>query len=1138
MDQDAAAPGIDLPRPVANMLCPQCGFDSPDGARFCQECGGALSRRCDGCNAALPPGAKFCVECGRPAGTAGVSSLSTPTPSTYAPRHLAEKILRSKSSLEGERKQVTVLFADVKESMSLAETVDPETWHRIMGEFFAILSAGVHRFEGSVNQYTGDGMMALFGAPIAHEDHAHRACYAALSLLDELAKYAETLRREEGLNFSVRLGINSGEVVIGRIDEDLRMDYTAQGHTVGMAARMENLAAPDRCYLSAQTAALVSDYFSLRDLGPFKVKGVSEPMHVFELQGVGRHRTRLDVSRSRGLSRFVGREAELKRLEAALESTRRGEPRVIGIVAEPGAGKSRLCYEFVEKATAAGVRVLTGHCVPHGTMIPFAPVLEVLRAYFGIEEADSPQAAREKIAGRMLLIDDGMRASLPLVFDFLGVPDPERPVPPMDPEPRRRMLYAALQRTIDCKVGQQPAVMVIEDLHWMDGASLGFFSDMISVLPQTCEMLVLNYRPEFHPPWADRPYAEQIALEPLGPEAVGEILRDLLGDDPSAEPLARVIERTTSGNPFFVEELVHALVEAGSLEGKRGAYRLVRPVEDIILPPTVHSVLAARIDHLPEMHRQVLHSAAVIGKRFSGAVLERIVGMEPEAVRAALDQLCEAGFLYEREVYPEARYAFQHPLTQEVAYRTQLSDRRRLLHLAIARTLSELEPGKEGENAALLAHHWESAGELFDAAIAYRLAAERASASEIHESGRHWTKVMDLVDHLGTSPKTIDLALAATEGMLGVCWRLGSSREEARRIYEWGEGWAARSSRTSAKARLLGVYGVWHIFMGEIEQALTLYDEAVALLDESADVVLRLGLTSRRAYASLLAGRLRTALRLTQEVLAAMGEDKPRAEVSLGDWLFVMGLSGLVLTYLGRLTDAARILDRSLQIAIEAGDAGNANALRGFGVTSAWFLGDGVLAMQHARAQVEYAERIGSPGMRTGAYDSLGIAHLLRGEWHEAVRCLETALSIARETGTFLQAEALMLANMADAYRGCGDLDRAVDVAREAVEVARTRRTVMHECRASLFLGRVLVARADPGDLAEADRALAEAMAVVAKSEARAYEPYVRLEFAALAGARGDEAAERVELARAAEVFREIGAQGRAAGLSGEFATA
>jgi len=1110
------------------MRCPQCQFVNLEGARFCQQCGVPLAIACASCAAELPAGARFCVACG----AAVNAPVRQSAPRVYKQGHPGDDGVRSRGVPEGERKQVTVLFADVKGSMELAEHLDPEEWSRIMANFFRILSEGVERFEGFVDKFTGDGIMALFGAPIAHENHAQRACFAALHLRDTLRDYAEKLRREEGLNFSVRMGMNSGEVVVGRIGDDMRMDYTAQGHTVGLAARMETLAAADKCYLTEHAAALVADYFALRDLGVFRVKGVSDPLHVFELEGVGTHRTRLDVSRSRGLSRFVGRDAELASLEAALERTRSGMPQVVGVVAEAGSGKSRLFYEFVERCKSRGLRVSTGHCVAHGSMIPFYPVLELLRDYFAIDDGDTPQRAREKIAGRLLLLDEKLAPSLSLLFEFLGVPDPERPAPSMDPEPRRRMLYGALRRILECGGGSQPVIVVLEDLHWIDGASSAFIDDMIRVLPQTCCMMLLNYRPEYQAPWTARADFDEIALEPLGEAAIAALLADLLGDDASVQPLARNIERTTAGNPFFVEELVHALVEAGSLEGPRGAYRLVKPVKDILLPPTVHAVLAARIDHLPECHKEVLQTAAVVGKQFPEAVLARLVAVEATALHAALQALCASGFLYQREVYPQAQYAFEHPLTQEVAYRTQLSEKRRLMHGATARVLSELEPERLVENAALLAHHWEAAGELLEAASAGRRAAEWTSSSEIQESRRHWLKVMDLIERLPLSAQTLSLAIAAAEGMLALCWRLGLPHEEAERVYRWGESWAERGADKAARARLLGAYGSWHGFTGDLEASLTLYDEAASLLDGSSDIRLRMTLHSRRAYSSLLAGKLRLALQLSREVVATMEDSGSPATVPTGDAIFLMGFTSLPLTYLGRLQESRSIFERALALAIEGGEMGTANSLRGFGITNAWFTGDAARAMTLASPQVDYAERIASPAARIGAYDSLGIAHLLSGAWGEAVDALETALSIARETGTFLQAEALVLSNMAEAYRGKGELDRAVAAAEEAVAVARARRTVMHECRASLLLGRVLLCRGAAGDSDGAAASLAEALVIVERTEAKAYEPYVRRELATLSRARGDAAKWRDEMLVAARLFGEIGASERAAEIS------
>ncbi len=411
--------------------CRSCGRANPERAKFCLECGAAMAPRCAGCGTELPPAAKFCLECGAPVAAAAPARSAAPraerSPRAYTPKHLADKILQSRSALEGERKQVTVLFADVKGSMELAEQVDAEEWHRILDRFFQILSDGVHRFEGTVNQFTGDGIMALFGAPIAHEDHAQRACYAALHLREELRRYSEEVKRTHGVNFSVRMGLNSGEVVVGKIGDDLRMDYTAQGRTVGLAQRMEQLASGESAYLTEHTARLVEGYFALRSLGEFDLKGSSEPLHVYDLEGGGTARTRLDVSRSRGLTKFVGRDDEMATLGAALERVLEGHGQVVGVVAEAGAGKSRLCFEFLERCRAKSLPIYEARGVAHGSALPFHPIRELFRSYYGITEQDTPAAARQKIAGQLLLADEAFREALPIVFDFLGVPDPEHP---------------------------------------------------------------------------------------------------------------------------------------------------------------------------------------------------------------------------------------------------------------------------------------------------------------------------------------------------------------------------------------------------------------------------------------------------------------------------------------------------------------------------------------------------------------------------------------------------------------------------------------------------------------------------------------------------------------------------------------
>src|SRR5262245_27392180 len=521
------------------MHCPSCQHPNEATAGFCEECGARLGvYTCVVCNAELKASSKFCPSCGTRAGT------TTRDPRAYTPQHLADKILHSRAALEGERKLVTVLFADVKGSMELAEQLDPEVFHRVMERFAALLAEGVHRFEGTVTQFTGDGIMALFGAPIAHEDHARRACYAALSLQQELRRYADALRLEQGLNFSVRIGLNSGEVVVGTIGDDLRMDYTAQGHTVGLAARMEQIAAPDRVYLTEHTARLVTGFFRLGDLGPSALKGVREPLRVYELEGVGPARTRLEISGARGFSRFVGREAEMARLETALAGALEGKGQIVGVVADAGTGKSRLCYEFAQRCRARGVGVYEAHGAAHGKVIPLLPILEIMRAYFGVTEQDSDEQSRRKIAGTVLLVDKDLTDDVPLLLEFLGVPDPQHPVPRMDPEARQRRLLGIVRALIQGRSRREPAVLLMEDLHWFDEASMVFVEGVVEALPGTRTLLLLNFRPEYHPAWTQHDFTE-LPLLPLGPEAIANLLRDLLGTDASVAPLLEHIRART-----------------------------------------------------------------------------------------------------------------------------------------------------------------------------------------------------------------------------------------------------------------------------------------------------------------------------------------------------------------------------------------------------------------------------------------------------------------------------------------------------------------------------------------------------------------------------------------------------------------
>ena len=1112
------------------MNCPSCGHQNREGARFCAGCGTSLvdTITCPSCGASHTPATRFCDSCGH-ALDGTDPAVPEPDPRSYTPDHLAEKIRAGRGDLEGERKQVTVLFADVMGSMELAEQSDPEEWRRIMDRFFSILCQGVHRFEGTVDKFTGDGIMALFGAPIAHEDHARRACYAALHLQRELATYAGELRAQ-GLSFSVRMGLNSGEVVVGAIGEDLGMAYTAIGHTVGLAQRMEQLAEPGKAYLTQHTARLAEGHFALTDLGEVTIKGASGPLRVHELTGVGAARGPLDVSRARGFSRFVGRDQELRMLESAREQAFAGQGQVIGIVGEAGVGKSRLCHEFAERHKARGTPVYHLAGLAHASSVPLLPLLQILRAYFEIADQDSDRTARERIAGKLLLLDKSFDDDLPLIFDFLAVPDPLRPPPRMDPEARQRQLLALMQRLSRAESAREPGILLFEDLHWLDPASEIFVASHVEAVQATRSLTVVNFRPEYHAPWMSRSYYRQIALAPLGAEAIEELLVDLLGSHPSLDGLGELVRERTRGNPFFIEELVQSLVEGGSLEGERGAYRLVRPVEEATVPASVQAVLAARIDRLGRSEKATLQAAAVIGKEFPQPVLERVVELEPQRIEDALRNLVAGEFVYEQELYPEAVYAFKHPLTQEVAYGSQLGERRAAVHAAVARAIAAHYPERLDERAALLAQHWEAAGETLEAARFHARAAAWAGYNDPTEALRHWRRVRELADALPESEEATALGLEARISSLQFGWRLGLSHEEAEALFSEAERMAAETGDIRSRAILLSVYAaVRGMGDGDVREYARIQRQAIALAEESGDPALYAA-AAPGAYGLLCAGEYREAAAICARAIElADGDPTVGAGIGFGcPYAFCHHFQGYCLVNLGELEQARRLLEQGRAIAREQGDI----EVVGWAHTnSTWlssFLGEPETALGHAQQALEIAERIGDSFSRAWAWLWLGFAERMRGEWRRAIEALERSQAITRERRTAVELDGQRLALLGESYLGLGDQERARGLVEEGLVIARSQGHVLNETYASLALARVLLGSAGATARAEIEAALARALELARETGARAFEPLVHIELAELVRQSGDQEGRERELREAHHLFTQIGAAGHA----------
>ncbi|HXQ24177.1 MAG TPA: adenylate/guanylate cyclase domain-containing protein [Candidatus Acidoferrales bacterium] len=1105
------------------MKCPKCHTENLADSVFCEECSAPLEAACPTCGAGNRPTAKFCRKCRSP-----LTSTQSPAPSpqSYTPKHLADKILTSRVAIEGERKQVTVLFADVKGSMDLAGQVDPEDWHRIMDRFFAILADGVHRFEGTVNQYTGDGIMALFGAPIAHEDHTRRACYAALHLTEELRPYANELRLRQGLNFSVRMGINSGEVIVGKIGDDLRMDYTAQGHTVGLAARMEQIAEAGKVYLTEHAATLVHGFFQLGDLGQMQVKGVPEPLRVYELQGVGQFRTRLDISRTRGFSRFVGRAEEMQVLESALARAQEGNPQIIGIVGEAGLGKSRLCAEFLERCRASGLMTYEATGVSHGKAIPFLPILQLCRAFFGITEQDSDTTARERIAGRLLLLDDSFRESLPLMFDFLGVPDPELPVPRMDPEARQRQIFAVFRGVIQARGQRETSVTLLEDLHWFDGGSEAFLEPLLDARPGSRGLVMLNFRPEYRGDWTRKSYYQQLALQPLGTEAIRQLLVDLLGTDSSIEGLAEAIHARTAGNPFFSEEVVQSLIESGKLVGTRGSYRLVAPIDKLEVPGTVHAVLAARIDRLPEREKQVLQTAAVIGKTFHEPILKAVAALTDAALAEALQVLKSAEFIYEQALYPVAEFVFKHPLTQEVAYGSQLQDRRAQVHAAVARAIEAAHADKLDEQAALLAHHWEEAGARLIAAGWHRRAAKWSGTKDIAASMRHWKRVRELIEADADAPEAAELGAEACRQTLAFGFRLGLSAEEEVRAFSEGKRWTARSGDVKADGLLETAYSAVANNSGRIEEGVRHALAGQQLLLQTSDEEVRALAPWTAIYPHWCAGQFSRARELAEALLDAT---RGHPEWGFDMWqlsaaAFGHFTRGAIEIFVGNLDSAKADLDRGVELARQHGDTESEGwALSWFSDVAA-IAGDAEIGLGPCRRSIEIAEKMGSPYSLAASYHRFGVSLTVAGRWPEAIESLEHALAIARERGTGLEMEARLVSWLAEACLGAGDLTRARALAEESVVLGRRIGVPTDLVFAQRALVHVLFVEEGAAAAIAVRAALDEAERLIAETGATSLAPLVLLDRAELARLEGDAGARERTLRKAQQLFADLGA--------------
>ena len=1080
------------------MTCLKCRHENGPSAKFCSECGARLISVCAACGSPLAPAARFCNECGQAVAATPVALVPSRygSPGSYTPKHLAEKILTtSRTAFEGERKQVTVLFADVQGSLELLADRDPEDVRKLLDPVLECMMEGVHRYEGTVNQVMGDGIMALFGAPIAHEDHAVRACYAALRMQESVKRYAEDMFRSLGVTIRIRVGLNSGEVVVRAIDSDLHVDYSAVGQTTHVASRMEQIADPGTTLLTAQTAMRAEGFVDVKSLGPVPVKGLSDPVGVYQLTGAGEVHSRLQALAGRGLTKFVGRAAEIVALHEALSLAEAGRGQLVAVVGESGVGKSRLCWEFAHSPRAAGVKVVEAAAVSYGQATVFFPVISLLKAYFQIDGRDDTRRVREKVASALWSLDRALESSQPALFALLDVPVDEPAWTRLDPPQRRLATLEAVKRLLLREAHVQPLVLLFEDLHWIDGETQALLDVLVESLPSARLLLIVNYRPEYQHRWSDRADCRQIRLDPLQTSSVAEVLEAWLGPAPELKPLKQLLIERSEGHPFFLEESMQTLVETGALVGTRGSYRLAKAPERLQIPATIQAMLTARVDRLGDEDKRLLHAASVIGKEFPVALLEAIVNVPGDELRPSLWRLEAAEFVYQTRPFPDLEYTFKHALTHQVVYQSLLKSSRERHHHRIAQVLTTKFPETPAET---LAHHYTEAG-LFREAVPYWLrAGQRAiERSANAEAVGYLTNGLRALENVTEGPEhlqhelALQLALGTPLTMLK-----GHAAPEVEQVY--ARAYTLSQQMEATPLRFSVLTGLWfHSFdQARYQTARELGTQCLVLAQRLHDPQLR-----HEAYRMLwgplfMLGDLPAARAHIEEAIALIDGEKYRAQTvegTLDPGVLSLGYASWTLWILGYPDQARRRSQEAIALAERLSHAyTSVFALHHAGILHQ-FLREVDRVRQNADVVIPLAREGGFIRCLAGGLMRRGWALAEQGAPTEGIAQIREGFATWREMGVEL-GQPLLLAHLAEACQHDGRVDEALRLIDDALDVAQRTSERYYEADLLRLKGELLLlplaggSESQPshprGREAEAclSRALAEARQRQAKS--------------------------------------------------------
>ena len=988
------------------MKCPKCQFENPKNSNFCLECGQKLEQKCPQCEKALPVGAKFCNGCGH--------QLIAKTPpfqkdfsfdekldkiQRYLPQGLTEKILAQRDRIEGERKQVTVMFCDMEGFTALSEKLGIEEAYTLMDQIYEILIHKVHDYEGTVNEMTGDGIMALFGAPIALEDANQRAIRSAFAIHREMTKLSDQ-KKQYQVNIppiKMRIGIHTGPVVVGTLGNDLRMEFKAVGDTVNLASRVEGLAEPGTTYVTEDTFKLTEGFFRFESLGEKDIKGKEKPIRVYRLIAPSTRRTRFDVSAERGLAPFIGRERELELLLDGFERTKSGRGQAVSIMGEAGLGKSRLLYEFRKAVSNEDVTFLEGKCLSYSRGVAYHPIKDILKSNFDIREEDGDSEIRGKVLGGLKVLDADEVSTLPYLLEVLSVTDSGIDKISISPEARKDRIIEAVQRIALKGSEIKPLIMVFEDLHWIDKSSEDCLKDLLKIVPGAKVLLIFTYRPDFVHSWDSRSYHNQVTLNRLSNRESLAMVTHLLSTEKIEKKLEELILEKTEGVPFFIEEFVRSLSDQKVINIQGDEYFLLKDIENVIVPSTIQDVIMARVDSLKEDTKNVLQTGAVIGREFSRELIQEATRLSEKELLSYLSITKDSELLYERGIYPQVSYIFKHALTQEVVYNSLLSKKRNEIHEAIGKAIESIHSSKLDEFYELLAFHYSKSGNPEKAYEYLKLSGSKSTKNYSNwEAYRFYKKAIRVLNQLPETAenkrKKIEIILLISKPMMFL-----GHPDDSLNILQTGEQLCKEVEDKRGLAIIHSLIGIYYMHKGETSKAIKYSEDAFKIPRELQDVELMAPIARGLSASCLQAGKFLKVIDIAPNVVDSLEKTRKESEffgAPFNTYSLLCAYHGLSLAMVGNFEKAAVYFKKGLNVLLSINhlsSLGVAEAMHGLSFVAK---GDGANAIEHFEKSIKYFEEGRTVLIFSVIWTGLGSGYYYLGDFETAKKYIEKGLSL------------------------------------------------------------------------------------------------------------------------------------------------